>query len=594
MRPRKKPCLLRAAVIVLAVGWICSAPGQAGVVVLANRTAAKVEFAIARTDGQVSRHSIKPGDVFPVAVSDTIGVTFHSGGELRRRVAEANSIHYFLTRNGSLVFPRLALPWPPGGEEPPPRRAGPRLDSVYTIPVMILTDDDEPRVRRLWEKLLRQRVQKASGVFEHHCRVRFEVVAVGTWQSDDFVVNFKKSLREFELKVTPAPARLAIGFTSQYKIPRGQTHLGGTRGPLHSHILIREWSQHISKTERLEVLVHELGHFLGASHSPERNSVMRPLLGDRRSRARDFRIRFDPVNTLIMNLVAEEVRTRRVRGLWQVRPATKVYLRSAYLALSEVMPKDPAAEEYLELLDPSPKKRSKPPQHPKPLVAGTRAVVRAIVEAAGENRRSSSPLRGDRLMESYVRRAAAAAAKLPPEVGREAFLVGLGIGVDSSGVLRYTSIVSNLCRGAESAQERRQRLKVLGSPTMRGRRDLAQHFVVSCALTVLVGAAAAETAGIAKELKDARRGSGFSFVDLCADTAGVTFASALRDGKITLPTLAASFAVNSFLPEQGDLTEGIAWDEFFKTYGSAEDDRFHRQQEAIRKRILALPGYKKR
>ncbi len=74
---------------------------------------------------------------------------------------------------------------------------------------------------------------------------------------------------------------MAIGFTSQYMIPHGVMHLGGTRGPLYPYILIRELgSQHVSKSERLEILVHEMGHYLGASHTADMDSVMRPQLGD--------------------------------------------------------------------------------------------------------------------------------------------------------------------------------------------------------------------------------------------------------------------------------------------------------------------------
>ena len=59
---------------------------------------------------------------------------------------------------------------------------------------------------------------------------------------------------------------------------------------------------------------------------------------------------------------------------------------------------------------------------------------------------------------------------------------------------------------------------------MLGRRDLAQHFFLSGYLAAVVGSAAAESAGIAKELADARSGSGFSYVDLAADLAGIAFA----------------------------------------------------------------------
>ena len=111
--------------------------------------------------------------------------------------------------------------------------------------------------------------------------MRFEIVTVGHWASDPAVRSFDQSLMEFAQKVRPVPARLAIGFTSHYEWVRGEMHLGGTHGALASHILIRESPGQVSEPERLEVLVHELGHFLGAAHTSDKTSVMRPMLGDR-------------------------------------------------------------------------------------------------------------------------------------------------------------------------------------------------------------------------------------------------------------------------------------------------------------------------
>ena len=47
---------------------------------------------------------------------------------------------------------------------------------------------------------------------------------------------------------------LAIGFTTNYEWIRDEMHLGGTHGPLASHILIRETAGQVSEPERLEVL----------------------------------------------------------------------------------------------------------------------------------------------------------------------------------------------------------------------------------------------------------------------------------------------------------------------------------------------------
>ena len=146
---------------------------------------------------------------------------------------------------------------------------------------MILADDAEPTVRAIWEKRLRSRLALASDIFERYCRVRFQVSAVDTWASDENIHDFGKSLAEFESRVRPGAGRLAIGFTGRYQWVPGESHVGGIRGPLHSHILIREALRQVSEPERLEVLVHELGHFLGAVHAPDNDSVMRPTLGDR-------------------------------------------------------------------------------------------------------------------------------------------------------------------------------------------------------------------------------------------------------------------------------------------------------------------------
>jgi len=99
--------------------------------------------------------------------------------------------------------------------------------------------------------------------------------------------------------------------------------------------------------------------------------------------------------------------------------------------------------------------------------------------------------------------------------------------------------------------------------------------------------------GIAKEFRDARDGSGFSFADLSADMAGGMFASAVLSGRLTLSELARSFTVEEFQPPVDGLDEGISWEDFRCQYGSAHDDRFYEVQAAICTRILALPGHQR-
>jgi hypothetical protein len=291
-----------------------------------------------------------PREILPIPTRGRLDIRFVRAQQTVAYRLDANAAYYFAGSGEQLDLYKIDL----GGNAE--TAVGRRLEgakdlrSVGTLPVLILADDDQRYARRVWEKLFRQRVEAASDILHKHCRMRLEIVAAQTWDSDDRVTDFGRSLLEFSEEVDPGEARVAIGFTSQYQITRGKTRLGGTYGPFRSHILIREWAQHVSEAERLELLVHELGHHLGAAHSSEPDSVMRPILGDRRARRLSFPIRFDAANTLAMYLLCEEIRLRDARRIADLSGPTKTRLRQIFTELSYSLPTDPAAQQYLRLL----------------------------------------------------------------------------------------------------------------------------------------------------------------------------------------------------------------------------------------------------
>ncbi len=567
---------------VVALGF--GTPAWADVVVVANATEDEVPFTITTSTGDRAEYVVAAGDQVSVAARGRSTIDFAGREPVTQRLDANPAYHFVKPVSGPLELRKIDL----GGDEStskgrdlgtsePPDRFG-------VISVKLLVDDTDPENRQGYEARLRERVRAASEVFEAHCRMRFDVVAFETWTStptDDFLA----AAREFAGKVDPRPARLAIGFIRQTTLPQGTVHLGVATIPLESHILIREWLPGLTEPERLEVLIHELGHFLGATHSPQRDSVMRPKLGDGRARARSFRIGFDPANTLAMYLIAEEIRLRRITRVSQLSGDTRLRLRQIYETLAKALPDDPASPKYLALVAPGAE---------TPLSAATREVVKAIVSAARDNAELAPAARrtGDALTEVYFRRAASAAAALPDELAVPAFLCALGIAVDDSDILLQTSLTREFCQNVEPLEQRRERLTVLGEPTMRGRRDLAQHFVVSCFLTAAHGSLAAEAAGVAKELLDAKRGSGFSFADLAADKAGVAFAARILAQKTRCRGLADTFSVADYMPSVAQLPEGIGWDEFVAKYGGEFNPRFQQITQEILDRIHALPPYR--
>jgi len=590
-----------AILVTINLAAVCQA-ARAAVIVLVNQTEGPVDLAVASEAEPVRRFRLAPGQTRPVPVVGDLRIAYGVGGEIRRGTLKADSIYWFRRRDEAVELTAWTAALPEGQPPSKPLRLADR-DRVLVVPVKILVDDNEITVQRVWEERLRGRLDEVSKIIEAHCRVRFEVVATGTWKSDDRIADFATALREFEQKCDPGPAKVAIGFSSRHQAVKGRHALGGTRQPLHSHILVREWTHRPTETERLLVLLHELGHYLGAAHCADPDSIMRPLMANERpARALDYRVGFDPLNTLAMNLVADELRRQPVASLVLAGSDTKARLRQVYQVIAQGLPGDTCASRYVDLLDRLPNGAVEVIRRPGPVTDGTGVVVAAILAAARENRRElpgasgtagKDPLTGDRLTEFYVRRAARAAGELPEDVAARAFLIGLGIAVDDSSILRDNPLLGPICRRAETDQQRTQRLALLGNPTMRGRRDLAQHFVVSCAISGLLGPRIAQSAGLVKEMADSRRGSGFSMADLAADMAGIALAENVGQGRIPIDRLADSFAVEDFLPDHQNLPEGLSWDEVRRALAEKKDNPFRRQMADIARQIQALPGYRK-
>jgi len=603
-----------------------AASAWADVAVLANRTVSTITVEIIRSGELPKNLTISSGDSQPVLFQRSLQIRFGKGLQQQQYPLQAGNA-FFFTRGAdgeTLRLEQIGL-----GEQPLPhviqdfggvQSLGPRvqrknkdsslrssplqaLDSAATITVKILVDDNEPAHRKIWEPKLRQRVAKASKILERHSGVRFQVVEVATWDSEEKQRNFLQTLREFEREIKTQPAQLAIGFSSQYRAVRGRSHLGVTRWPMHSHILLREHSRDLLESEKLELLVHELGHYLGASHSPEPQSVMRPLLTRGQQRGVGSHIQFDPVNALIIAMVGEELRLHGVRDFRSLSKPTVERLKQIYGVLKKALPHDPAARQYLRILDlgSAPKLLANTASQPAaPLVLDTSKVLTHLLKVAKErparaqeesSKDGDSGLSGDELTNLYVRQAALVAAQLRSSSAKRAMLLALGIFMDDTLTLRSTPGIGDFIRRVESEQQRRVRTESMGKPTMRERTDLTKHFFVSAHLVVASNKRATISAGLAKEMMDSQRGTGFSFVDMAANRAGVVFAEHVLSGALPLTDLARDFHIDDYLPSLRGLQEGLSLVNLQKNYGGDGQTTLAEELEQIEQRVLSLPAY---
>jgi hypothetical protein len=127
--------------------------------------------------------------------------------------------------------------------------------------------------------------------------------------------------------------------------------------------------------------------------------------------------------------------------------------------------------------------------------------------------------------------------------------------------------------------------------SLHGRRDFAEHFMISAALTVNGGSRLANAIGLIKEEEDASKGSGFSFTDLAANRAGVRLGErATGEAAARVQQrLAAARSDADLLPDFRDLPEFMPQAEFDRRFGPVGSPRYQKIIERIDDRLAAHP-----
>ncbi|MDF2180387.1 hypothetical protein P2G88_19180 [Aliiglaciecola sp. CAU 1673] len=125
------------------------------------------------------------------------------------------------------------------------------------------------------------------------------------------------------------------------------------------------------------------------------------------------------------------------------------------------------------------------------------------------------------------------------------------------------------------------------------RADLALHFVYSMALKVLSDRGLSNAIGEFKELMDrAATGSGYSFVDLAADKAGIHLADAALDSEravLVQTRMAASNGEADYMPAIDGLPEGLSKAQFVAQFEQVDSPQYQEMVAEIERRIQALP-----
>lgn len=584
-------------IVVANLGFAPSA--LASVIVVANYTSDDVTFSLTEPKEKPRKETIAAYNVLPFQINGPADLTLRiAGKDVTVRVDPANAYLLIPDRAAGLRIESLELPG-----KPPERDARPELNPIprnaVKIPVKLLVDDVDPRTDKVWQTEIRDRFDAAAAILEKQTGFRFEFAGFGSWKSDATAKDIVSQLNSLETAVAVKPGTIAVGFTSQ-RLNDTEKEFGACRGMGASHIAIREWRPK-AEPERVEVLVRYLAISLGAVASPDPGSAMRAKLGDGQALHTRYVIRLDPLNTLALNLLADQ-RRLGITQLNAVPMPDRVRLHRVYSALLVAAPADAFAIDYVNVLEKD-IANAAGPKNPEaggkkePLrladrakrTESIRAVVQAVTARAKANK-GPAAITGDDLTAALMKAGAEAAQRFEEPERISAFLIGLGLALDDTNSLRDDPLLASAAADVETNDERQERLEALGNPTLRNRRDLCRRFAVGCAAGELLTPTAAENAAIGRSLIDQQKPAGFSFANLSAEFAGISFARCLRENPDGIfKRIRERLSAVEIMPETKGLRDGLGTDKFEDNFGSANDERFRAVITEIRKRVQGLP-----
>jgi hypothetical protein len=603
---------------ILAVVVVCCSclPLSAGVIAFANFTPDRLTFTVTGPGKKPQTVTLARAQVAPVAVSGPADVTYPAKpANVTLRLDPYHAYVFIPDEKAGVRLEGVEMPGKPPEVDARPER-NPVPHEPVKVPVTLLVDDADPRTDKLWQATLRKRFDEAAAVIEAHAGVKLEFAGFDTWKSDADAEDVQAAYEDFAKKVKVKPGALAIGYTSRIKsdekkkdaFPYGTTRPFPTR-----HILLREWAPR-QDPEKVEVVIHHLGLALGATLTGDPGSVMRDKIADGLAMHPEYRFRFDPLNVLAMNIWARELRRGPVGSVADASAENKARLTRVYKALLKTRPGDALALGYLNELDrdvaanpdlarkpepaakkePDPIAKKDPPPNPTPRDQVAREVVRAITARAMANT-GPNALSGDDLTTAYVKVAATTALREQGVGGDQyeragGFMLGLGVALDDTDTLRNDPHSADTVKLVETEEERVARSKVIGTPTVRGRRDLCRRFAIGCGSGELFTQGRAEEAAIQRSFSKEALGlrSGISLPALAAEFAGIAFAQTDRTSLDPLRQIAASFSPADKLATLDGLRDGLSVERFKEEYGDLDDARFGVVIAAIRTRTKKL------
>lgn len=166
-----------------------------------------------------------------------------------------------------------------------------------------------------------------------------------------------------------------------------------------------------------------------------------------------------------------------------------------------------------------------------------------------------------------------------PQAENQAAILALTLFVNNQAIAKLIG------RQKEESIQNAKRIKT----TLHGRTDLPKHFMISAALVIMADSGLSNVVGLFKEMDDSMGGSGFSFVDLLADQAGLRFAemstASAAEARQLQQQMSRSIRETDFMPSIAGLPEGLMHKTFKKRYRDMDSAAYRAERQEIKRRI---------
>ncbi|MGQ9729793.1 MAG: M12 family metallo-peptidase [Candidatus Zipacnadales bacterium] len=162
--------------------------------------------------------------------------------------------------------------------------------------------DEELRSRTEWQREVREHLEFASNLYERTFNIRFVIVELVEWASDDAGEGLGDLVEELEQEIPLDGVDVVIGFSAQQpqrgklskyiSLPWGLTPSFGRVSVIRAMIDDESYDLHLA-------VVHEIAHLFGAFHVADQDSVMRETIQGPRT------FQFDIANGRMVRLMRD-------------------------------------------------------------------------------------------------------------------------------------------------------------------------------------------------------------------------------------------------------------------------------------------------